>query len=223
MIGGAGPRQPGQRPRPGGEQDRPGGVPAPRSWRIACLNQETGIRGYALSARPAFLAPYTDGLAGAAAGQRRCARCSPACRPRRPTSAQVLPGPASGGPRYAEPAIEQVRATGQARHRRATSQGKADFDALRAALNGLQADLASERGQAVAGLNGSAATLNAICLGIGISLLVILIVLAFSLEVSVIRPLSRLAADARTGRRRRLHAPRRPRRPAGGAHRRRST
>ena len=66
----------------------------------------------------------------------------------------------------------------------------------------MQADLTSERRQAVAGLNGSAATLNAICLGIGISLLVILIVLAFSLEISVIRPLSRLAADARTGGRR---------------------
>jgi len=100
--------------------------------------------------------------------------------------------------RYAEPTIKQVRAPGQPVTGATTNQGKAEFDALRAALNGLQADLTSERRQAVAGLNGSATTLNAICLGIGISLLVILIVLAFSLEISVIRPLSRLAADART-------------------------
>ena len=29
----------------------------------ALLNQETGVRGYALSGQPAFLAPYTEGLA----------------------------------------------------------------------------------------------------------------------------------------------------------------
>ena len=28
----------------------------------AYLNQETGVRGYALSARPSFLAPYNEGL-----------------------------------------------------------------------------------------------------------------------------------------------------------------
>jgi signal transduction histidine kinase len=91
-----------------------------------------------------------------------------------------------------------VRATRKPVTGATTNQGKTEFDALRAALGGLQADLTSERRQAVAGLNGSATTLNAICLGIGVSLLVILIVLAFSLEISVIRPLSRLAADART-------------------------
>ena len=30
---------------------------------VAYLNQETGVRGYALSARPTFLAPYNEGLA----------------------------------------------------------------------------------------------------------------------------------------------------------------
>ena len=89
-----------------------------------------------------------------------------------------------------------MRTTGKPVTGATTNQGKAEFDALRAALGGMQADLTSERSQAVAGLNGSATTLNAICLGIGVSLLVILIVIAFILEISVIRPLSRLAADA---------------------------
>ena len=165
---------------------------------IAYLNQETGVRGFALSARPTFLAPYTDGLV-----QER--RQISALRPLltgMPTAAadltQVIARAGVWRARYAEPTIKQVRATGQPVTGATTNQGKAQFDALRAALNGLQADLTSERRQAVAGLNGSATTLNAICLGIGISLLVILIVLAFSLEISVIRPLSRLAADART-------------------------
>ncbi len=164
---------------------------------IAYLNQETGVRGYALSARPTFLAPYTDGLAQErrqVSALRRLLAGVPAA------AADLTQVTARAGiwrARYAEPTIRQVRATGKPVTGATTNQGKAEFDALRAALGGLQADLASERGQAVAGLNGSATTLNAICLGIGVSLLVILMVLAFSLEISVIRPLSRLAADAR--------------------------
>jgi signal transduction histidine kinase len=164
---------------------------------VAYLNQETGVRGYALSARPTFLAPYTDGLAQErrqVSALRRLLTGIPAA------AADLTQVSARAGiwrARYAEPTIRQVRATGRPVTGATTNQGKAEFDALRAALGRLQADLASERRQAVAGLNGSATTLNAICLGIGVSLLVILIVLAFSLEISVIRPLSRLAADAR--------------------------
>jgi len=163
---------------------------------IAYLNQETGVRGYALSARPTFLTPYTQGVAQErreVSALRRLLTGMPAA------SADLTRVTARAGvwrARYAEPTIKQVRATGQPVTGATTNQGKAEFDSLRAALNGLQADLTSERRQAVAGLNGSAVTLNAICLGIGISLLVILMVLAFSLEISVIRPLSRLAGDA---------------------------
>ena len=165
---------------------------------VAYLNQETGVRGYALSARPTFLAPYKEGLTQErreVSTLRRLLTGMPAA------SADLTQVTARAGiwrAHYAEPTIRQVRATGKPVTGATTNQGKADFDRLRSSLNSMQADLTSERGQAVAGLNGSAATLNAICLGIGISLLVILIVLAFILEISVIRPLSRLAADART-------------------------
>jgi signal transduction histidine kinase len=165
---------------------------------IAYLNQETGVRGYALSARPTFLAPYNEGLAQErrqVSALRRLLTGIPVA------SADLTRVTARAGiwrARYAEPTIRQVRTTGQPVTGASTNQGKAEFDALRAALGGMQADLTTERRQAVAGLNGSAATLNAICLGIGISLLVILIVIAFILEISAIRPLSRLAADART-------------------------
>ena len=165
---------------------------------VAYLNQETGVRGYALSARPTFLAPYNEGLAQErrqVSALRRLLTGIPVA------SADLTRVTARAGiwrARYAEPTIRQVRTTGKPVTGTTTNQGKAEFDALRAALGGMQADLTTERRQAVAGLNGSAATLNAICLGIGISLLVILIVIAFILEISVIRPLSRLAADART-------------------------
>jgi signal transduction histidine kinase len=165
--------------------------------RIAYLNQETGVRGYALSARPTFLAPYAEGLAQERREISALRRLLTGLPVASADLAQVTARAGLWRARYAQPTIRRVRATGQPVTGAATNQGKADFDRLRSSLSSMQADLTSERRQAVAGLNGSAATLNAICLGIGISLLVILIVLAFSLEISVIRPLSRLAGDAR--------------------------
>ena len=53
---------------------------------VAYLNQETGVRGYALSARPTFLAPYNEGLGQERGRSAPCAACSPACRSPRPTS-----------------------------------------------------------------------------------------------------------------------------------------
>ena len=164
---------------------------------IAYLNQETGVRGYALTARPTFLTPYTQGLAQEqreVSALRRLLTGMPAAQA---DLTQVTVRAGTWRTRYAKPTIRQVRASGKPVTGATVNQGKADFDRLRAALTGLQTDLASERRQAVSGLNNSATALNAICIGIGLALLVILIVLAFSLEISVIRPLSRLAADAR--------------------------
>src|SRR6185312_12880943 len=42
-------------------------VRANQSLEVALLNQETGIRGYALTRNADFLTPYRDGLAGEAA------------------------------------------------------------------------------------------------------------------------------------------------------------
>jgi signal transduction histidine kinase len=164
---------------------------------IAYLNQETGVRGYALSARPTFLDPYAEGLAQERREIGALRRLLTGMPVASADLAQVTARAGLWRARYAQPTIRRVRATGQPVTGATTNQGKADFDRLRSSLDGMQADLTTERRQAVAGLNGSAATVNAICLGIGISLLVILIVLAFILEISVIRPLSRLAGDAR--------------------------
>ena len=164
---------------------------------IAYLNQETGVRGYALSARPTFLIPYQQGRVQE---QREVSALRPLLTGMPAAQADLTQVTIRAGTwraSYAAPTINRVQATGKPVTGATVNQGKADFDQLRAALNGLQADLASERVHAVSGLNGSATALNAICIGIGLALLVILIVLAFSLEISVIRPLSRLAADAR--------------------------
>src|SRR6266516_2738084 len=100
---------------------------------IAYLNQETGVRGYALNARPTFLAPYTDGLAQErrqVSALRRLLTGMPAA------SADLTQVTARAGiwrARYAEPTIRQVRTTGKPVTGVTTNQGKAEFDALRAA------------------------------------------------------------------------------------------
>jgi signal transduction histidine kinase len=164
---------------------------------VAFLNQETGVRGYALSAQRIFLQPYTDGLAQQQREVSALHRLLTGMPAAQASLAQVVSRAATWRASYAAPTIRQVSASGQPVVSPAAGQGKADFDSLRSELNSLQADLTSERRQAVSALNNSATTLDAICVGIGIALLVVLIVLAFGLERSVIRPLSRLAADAR--------------------------
>jgi signal transduction histidine kinase len=164
---------------------------------IAFLNQETGVRGYALSAQRTFLKPYVQGLAQQKqeiSALRRLLTGMPAASA---DLAQVIARADTWRSSYAEPTIRQVSASGRPVVSPAAGQGKTEFDSLRGALDSLQADLAGERVQAVSRLNNSAATLNAICIGIGIALVIVLVVLAFGLERSVIRPLSRLAADAR--------------------------
>ena len=65
---------------------------------VDLLNQETGVRGYALSAQLPFLEPYQRGAGrAAAAGRQRCGHCSAACRPPRPISPWCCSGPPTGG------------------------------------------------------------------------------------------------------------------------------
>jgi signal transduction histidine kinase len=164
---------------------------------VALLNQETGVRGYALSGQRPFLSPYYLGL-----GQQQTQISA-----LRPLLSAVPGGPADllqvirriGAWRvtYAEPTIRHVSATGKPFVSPAIYQGKLDFDSLRATLATLQGRLATERVQAVASLNHAAAVLNAALVGAAVVLLLVVVVFAFGLWRSAILPLSRLAADAR--------------------------
>src|SRR5580693_2915503 len=121
----------------------------------ALVNQETGVRGYALSAQQSFLAPYTAGAAEeqtAIASLRRLASQLPA----------------------------------------ATTS-----DALRAKAAVLQADVTSARSSAVATLNATATSLDAVFIAVAIGLALIVALLALGLRATAIRPLHRLAAQVR--------------------------
>ncbi len=164
---------------------------------IALLNQETGVRGYALTAQQPFLRPYSLGmvqqhaqvsalrplLSGVPGGQAHLT--------------QILVKVGSWRATYAQPTIRQVASTGKPVVSSAIYRGKVDFDSLRATLSALQSDIAAQRALAVASLHHSASVLDATCIGIAVGLVLVLAMFAFGLWRSAILPLSRLAADAR--------------------------
>jgi signal transduction histidine kinase len=161
------------------------------------INQETGVRGYALSARADFLQPYASGLAG----QRKAV-----------SALRGLTGDVPGAPRdldtvahrisawqarYAAPTIAQVQAAGRPVVSPAVDRGKTQFDALRASIAVLEADIVRFRQHAVANLNDAGATLQTVVIAIGAGLLVVLALFALAMRRAVVRPLVRLAADTR--------------------------
>jgi len=98
---------------------------------------------------------------------------------------------------YAEPAIAAVRASGKPVVSPDVIAGKAEFDALRGRIATLETNISAARAQAVAALNDSAAALDAVFIVIAVGLAVIVVLLALGLRATAIRPLHRLAAEAR--------------------------
>ena len=161
------------------------------------INQETGVRGYELSAAPSFLQPYTSGLTQQRSAQATLrsllgdvpgASRDLATVDRRISDWQV---------RYATPTIAQVRASSKPVISPGVDQGKADFDALRASVSVLQGDISRYRQRAVAKLDGAIATLRNVIIGIGLALLVIIGLFALAIRRAVERPIAGLAVDAR--------------------------
>ncbi len=161
------------------------------------LDQETGIRGYALSANPNFLLPYTQGMA-----EEKSARTSlEAVIGQLPGSTKadltsVLTQAHDWRTQYAQPTIDAVQkakkpVTGGA------AAGKADFDNLRAKISVLEADINGGRTQAVASLNEDASVLDAVFIAVAVGLAVIVVTLAVGLRAKAITPLLRLAAQVR--------------------------
>ncbi len=162
---------------------------------VELLNQETGVRGYALSAQLPFLKPYYDGLAG----QRQQVTTLRQLLQGMPRATaqlnQVLQRAATWRSTYAQPTIDHVRVFRTPGT--TVDQGKTDFDQIRAALGALQAELAVQRQHAVGTLHDSAQVLEATLIVIAVALLLTVLVLALGLWRSAILPLNRLAADAR--------------------------
>jgi signal transduction histidine kinase len=165
--------------------------------QVDLLNQETGVRGYALSAQLPFLEPYHNGLAGQ---QQQVASLRPLLAGMPAAQADlnmVLQRAANWRVTYALPTINQVAASGKLPPGPSVSQGKTDFDQIRDAMADLQTNLAAQRIQAAGTLRDAASVLRATLIVIAVALLATVLVLAFGLWRSAILPLRRLATDAR--------------------------
>jgi signal transduction histidine kinase len=164
---------------------------------VELLNQETGVRGYALSAQKTFLVPYTEGLAGQAQQVATLRRLLAGMPPAMAELNLVERRVETWQDTYAQPTISQVSASGKPPVGTSAGQDKADFDLIRAALAGLQADLTTQRDQATTSLNNSARVLDATLVVIAAALLATVLVIGLGLWRSAILPLRRLASDAR--------------------------
>jgi signal transduction histidine kinase len=170
---------------------------AGRQLAYDVVNQETGVRGYLLSGQRAFLGPYFSGLADQNAQFRKLAKLTTGLPAAAADLVQVRKRTGLWRTSYAEPAIRQVSATGKPVISPAIATGKALFDNIRQPLASLEAELTVQRDRAIASLNDSARTLDAVCVGLAVALLLVVGGVAAGLRATATRPLTRLAAEAR--------------------------
>jgi signal transduction histidine kinase len=161
------------------------------------VNEETGVRGYVITANPRSLEPYDNGLR-----EERSAFAELRLHERAVGPALALDLAAvharilAWRARFVEPALADPRLTA----RRAIGSdlaGKTQFDALRASLGVLQNTLERRDTQARNELQSAAATLDALLIVAAVLIVGGVLAAGLFLRQFISRPLSRLGADAR--------------------------
>ncbi|HEY9331341.1 MAG TPA: CHASE3 domain-containing protein [Streptomyces sp.] len=178
----------------------------------ALLDQETGVRGYALTGDPSFLQPYASGKRDE---QRRLARVRDAMGPGEPYDRdldRIAAASAQWRKEHAEPLIAAVRRDGpQGRSSARTAGSKAAFDTLRGLYSAQQSHLDTARDHARAALNDARATRDRALLTLVACFVVCVLALSLLLHRVVGRPLNALAEASRHVRsgtfRRRIDVP----------------
>jgi signal transduction histidine kinase len=163
----------------------------------AMLNQETGLRGYLLSSQSPFLVPYTTGVAQQGTQAKALQPLLVSLPAARADLAIALRQIEYWRSTYARPAIAQVAATGKPMPGGNIATGKADFNAIRAPMASFQAYLSAQHRQAVSRLRGSADVLDVTGIVSAVALILVVAALGVALRAAAIRPLTRLASDAR--------------------------
>jgi sigma-B regulation protein RsbU (phosphoserine phosphatase) len=163
--------------------------------RAAYSDQESGERGFALTGDEPFLAPYTMGREAEARALRDLARVAEAFPAVADSRRAVVEAADAWRQEAAEPGMQTVRESGTiaASAVVATGVGNQRFEALRAALDGLSAEI--ERHVAVAEQDSSAA--GRLLVGVVATALVLMVASTLLagglLRCWVSRPLGRLA------------------------------
>ena len=163
----------------------------------ALLNQETGLRGYLLSAQQPFLGPYNVGLATQGREVKALGPLLAGLPVARTQLDAALRGIEGWRSTYAVPAINRVAATGKPMPGDDIAQGRTEFDGIRMPLAKFQSYLTAQRKQAVARLRTSATVLDVVGIASAVMLLLVVAALGVGIRAAAIRPLARLAGDAR--------------------------
>ncbi len=159
----------------------------------ALVNQETGVRGYALTRQSRFLDPYHAGVLAETQAYRDLAPVLGG--PGAPASADVDAVRAASlawQQAYVAPVLHGARSTVAL-----DSLGKARFDTIRRSLAALQSTLVTRRVQARDDLNNAGRVLTVNLIIAGVLIILGLLVAGLVLRRTVTGPLARLGREAR--------------------------
>nr|WP_239170296.1 ATP-binding protein [Actinoplanes xinjiangensis] len=165
----------------------------------ALVDQETGIRGYAITGLPKNLEPYDNGVI---AERERVAEIhnllDPGERDIRASLDRVEQLAAKWRADVAGPLIETVRTQGaEAAQQRIEATDTRDFEQVRAALDTLQADILTMRDRTAAAARNSSGDLVAVEIAAAIVILATGVLLLVLLDRLVSRPIVDLAGQVR--------------------------
>ena len=165
---------------------------------ISLLNQETGLRGYALTRQNSYLAPYTDSRAQTDADLRRLHSLLKN-EPQISANLNVLEADARKWQQsYTVPALATSRATPRnAVPRLQFARGKAMFDTIRTDYDRLSGSITDARTHARNQLRTATQLLYGLVVGAAVLAVIISVVLFRSLRRWVTTPLSALRREVR--------------------------
>ena len=163
----------------------------------ALINEETGVRGLALTGESSFLGPYDSGLRAERGAYRELEGHAPTVGP--PVGAEVAKVRAAadawrGGyvaPTLIEPNVSKRQSIALDLH------GKRLFDRVRASLTSLVGTLNAKSTHARADLTSAADTLQTLLILAGALILGAVLAAGFILRRTVTRPLTQLGSEAR--------------------------
>jgi signal transduction histidine kinase len=166
--------------------------------QAALRDQETAIRGYAITADPRFLEPYVN-------GQKAEADAAQVIRDHAGERAKLLADledieriSATWRSEYAEPLITEIKPTApEVGDTGTATRGKALFDTLRQNFDSQLLHLQQERDDAVNELATLQNWRNAVFTAIVVALIVAAVLSAVVIRTAVTRPLTALAASCR--------------------------
>ncbi|WP_329500113.1 sensor histidine kinase [Kitasatospora herbaricolor] len=159
------------------------------------VNQETGIRGYGLTGQAEFLAPYEQGTAQQRDAVAELRRLSTGDRSRADLDLVVARAEAWQA-QVARPVAAAPPGSATPTAGRQTAEGKAAFDALRAAMTLQQEHLQADRADSRAALQSVRTLRNVVFSAIALIILLLAALVFEGLRRGVTRPLEHLSADA---------------------------